>query len=683
VGRVPKSPMSTRLDQPSKSSETTTAIESTAVTSLFPRVVALTVLLLVVLIAIRGKTGSKAFDHVAFGASVAGATVLTIRCLRKPTIPASRLALIVSLAGILCGIARAERPQMTISYWEGFGTSVVLLSVPLALLIVPISARVMRSRVLGLALAAPVVLLATVDGLSLIRDLHYFAAPDNNTFVLNEVLAPAAGRVPGASFIPQYTSLVGWGVVPFRHLVSPFELANVSTVVLSCFGICAVVLAIVLARRCLPENSLWLAVGLTVPLATVTVLHGSALESSIGGYFQELPLRMFPAMLYSLIAVDSLVALLTHSVRRVPIIALGLLGGLMVWNSQDFGIAVPIAYGLILLIATRGVVRKRATMLWLYGIIPGLMLYPLWTLAIGHPIQINYLALTAQSFGNGFASSPIQLPGPVLLVLPVILGSTAVGCFLLWQAAEATTTKPKFQQHAFVTLAFVGAWSTIAFVYYINRSFASAQLQIFLLPFGVCCCGLLTFCLAAISTGGGHLGASPLMYLRRSALWLLPVTLPIAVGFGAALQTPSPVTSFDALTHPPAYEGFNVTELSREVSIAKDYVQNHGGGAVGYFGPDANYLALSTGVQPRILYDDPLDFTLSPAAHHLGCEYVRHKPTEWLVAALGVTSIVGSSICDDYDAWPVPFEPPGTVFRLRQPATSVSPGIGLGGDQNR
>jgi hypothetical protein len=671
--------MSTRLAQ-QQSSSRSPELDSAAISSLFPRVAAITILFLVVLISIRGAAGAKAWDQAAFAFSVTGGALLAIRFLRSRTMTPSRLALFVAIGGIGCGIAAVERPSLTTIFWEGFGTGAALLSLPLALLIVPMSAWLQRSRVLAYTLATVMMSLAVVDAVSLIRDLSDFAVPSNNIYVLNEMLAPAAGRVPGANFVPQYTTLFGWVLVPFRHLLSANELANVATLLLSALGIVGIALATILARRCLPGRSLWLAVGLTVPLATVTVFHG-ALSSSIGSYLQEVPIRLFPAMLYSVIAVNSLVALLHHSVRKLSLISLGLLAGMMAWNSQDIGVVVPMAYGIVLQMATRGGLRKRATALWLTGLAPGLMLYPIWTLSTGHPIQFQYLLVTVRSFGGGFGSAPIQIPGPVLLVLPVILGSVVVGVCLLWKALDGIVTRPQYEQHAIVTLAFVGLWSMGSLPYYVNRSYASGQLQIFLLPFGVCCCALLSLCYSAAPTGERRLGSELLSYLRGRAVWLLPVTLPIAVGFGAILQTPYPSVTLNALAHPPAKVGFRSALddaysnrgyhgpsfnyfASDDITAAQAYARNHGGGVVGYLGANANYLALLTGADPRILYDDPEDFEISQAAYQLGCDYIRHNPTRWLVAAPGMTFFVGATICGEYEPWPVPGERPDTVFKL-------------------
>ena len=347
-------------------------------------------------------------------------------------------------------------------------------------------------------------------------------------------------------------------------------------------------------------------------------------NGSIASNLQELSLRIFPSMLFSVIAIGALVALLHHSVPKASLVALGVLGGLMVWNSQDFGIVVPVAFVVVLQIVTWGGPRKSATILWLCGLVPGFLLYPLWTVSIGHPVQLRELDLTVTSFGSGAASVLIQLQGPVLFVVPVILGSAGVGICLLWRAAARIADLSKSQQYAIVTLALVGLWTTLSLPYYVNESFATGQLQTFLLPLGVCLCALLSLGHTAIP----HREKGAAWDLRTSLnLWLLPLTLPIAVGLGAILQTPYPSTTVHALTHPPASHGFLGTVSSGEISIAKAYVRSHGGGAVGYFGPNANYVELAYGLRPRILYDDPSDFYLGPDAHEQGCTYLRDGPT--------------------------------------------------------
>ncbi len=355
--------------------------------TLFPRVAATTIVALSVARWLRDGSNSKSFDRVAFAVSLLAAALWILKFRPGPTSYWSRCtAFIVCLVGFLVGIARVERPGLTSIYWEGFGLSVALAASLLALIVVPVTARVRHSWILRQVLLVSVIALAACDGLSLFRDLRNFSDSVNNSFVLNEVLAPAAGRVPGANFIPQYSQLFGWSVDPMHHLMSAHSFADGVVILLSLCSVASLGLGAFVARRCLPKHSLWLALALTVPLTTVTVLH-NGIESSIGSYLQELPIRIFPAMLYSIFAISSFVTLLHRSLHKVPLCTLGLFGGIMLWNSQDFGLAVPLAYFVILLLASRGPIRRQAVGVWLAGLVLGLLSYPLLTLALGHPLR--------------------------------------------------------------------------------------------------------------------------------------------------------------------------------------------------------------------------------------------------------------------------------------------------------
>ena len=204
----------------------------------------------------------------------------------------------------------------------------------------------------------------------------------------------------------------------------------------------------------------------------------------------------------------------------------------------------------------------------------------------------------------------------------------------------------------------------IGFVYYLNRSFASGQLQLFLLPLGVCLCALLSLCSTVMSTEKKQLGSiRPRRHWGRvgRAVWLLPVTLPIAVGFGAILQTPSLAISLHDLRHPPVSSDFASTFSSKQVLLLLAYARDHGGGSVGYFGPDANYLELATGIKPLILYDDPTDFLLGDTAVRLGCAYLREHATKWLFVQQN-SPLLGPKVCGEYRDTSVAGEPPNTVW---------------------
>jgi hypothetical protein len=248
---------------------------------------------------------------------------------------------------------------------------------------------------------------------------------------------------------------------------------------------------------------------------------------------------------------------------------------------------------------------------------------------------------------------------------------------MLWKAAREQQTQALHHQYAIVTLAFVGTWSTLALPYYVSESYASGQLQSFLLPLGVCLCGLLSLCYRAMPQESQGLGSALRLYARRRAVWLFPVSLSIAVGFGAILQTPYPSVAINGLTHPDKSNGFRSTLSADELSVARAYARSHGGGDVGYLGANANYVKLLTNAPPRILYDDPTDFALSRTAHRLGCQFVHQHPTRWLVVPWTIylslapaTYVLGKRICGIYEPWPLRHELSNTFFKLRTAAST-------------
>jgi hypothetical protein len=134
-----------------------------------------------------------------------------------------------------------------------------------------------------------------------------------------------------------------------------------------------------------------------------------------------------------------------------------------------------------------------------------------------------------------------------------------------------------------------------------------------------------------------------------------------ADGFGAILQTPSLAISLHNLRDPLASSGLASTFSSKQVLLTLAYAQDHGGGTVGYFGPDANYLELATGIKPLILYDDPTDFLLGDTAVRLGCDYLREHATKWLFVHQN-SPLLGPKVCGEYRGVSVSGDPPNTVW---------------------
>ena len=564
--------------------------EVTAVTNLLPRVTTMTVAVVIGLALLRGQHGSKAWDKAMFAVPVALAALLCVYFLvRAPRRSTSAIASVLATCGLLVGIARIERqgeftyvggiayrlPQL---FWEGFGFEVAVAALLLALALWFGLERIDSSRRLQHVLTAAVAIVALVDLPSLIRTVSNFAEPSNNVYMLNEVLAPAAGRVPDGNFVPQYVTLYGWVLVPFRHLLSAYDLAALAMIFMSCLGVLSVVLAVTIAARSMSRPSVWLAAAIVIPLTCVTARHDATphFVSSIGSYMQELPIRMFPTMLYSFLGLEALTRLRSTRGRVWHLPALGVLAGLIVWNSQDFGIVVTIAYFAVLIVAAPRGRAVRSALSWGGGFAAGLVVYPLLSSLTGAPVRLSNFGLFSRAFANGYASSPIQVPGPVLVVLPVLLAATSVGWCLLWRHRSRESTAPSAQDRTILTLALVGTWATGGFVYYLDRSYASGQLQVLLMPCGVCLAALASLGLEA-RRQLPRIGERPASLSLRQYLSLLPVALLVSLGMASMLQGPGPATVAKGFRNTPADVAFSSSVVpAATLASAEAYVNSQG-----------------------------------------------------------------------------------------------------------
>jgi hypothetical protein len=608
-----------------------------ALSLLLPRITAVTVAWFVALALMRQSSVSKTWDKAMFAGSIALAVLLSISFLARPprkVVGTTTMAFSVcATVGLLVGVGRVERPVLTTNFWEGFGASVAIVALIVALYLWTELDRIQASKTLHTLLNVAIAVLAACDLLSLLRTLPFMVSATNNWYMLNDMLAPAAGRVPYGNFVPGYIGLYGWILVPFHHMLAPYHLAELATLLLSAFGMMSVLLAVTVAYRSMSSPAFWVAAGLVVPLTCVTVLHFGAPQSSIGSYFQNLPYRMFPAMLLSLLGIEELARLRRGIVRTWHLLALGALAGLVLWNTLDFGLAVVVAYALVLAVSLPQTRRWMLLSSWCGGLVGGFALYPLLSLLTHHPVRLAYFGLFLRAFAGGYNHELIQVPGPVLVVLPILLSSAAVGWCLLWRQRTPTDSAPAVFDRTVLTLALIGTWGMFGFSDYLNQSYANNQLQILLLPCGVCLVALVSL---AVQERNQLLLSPDTPRSVHVSLSLFPVALMIAIGFGAILQTPNPVQVVRDLRDPSAVNqadsvNFGTTLVALDqVREAQSYAKlRHG--SLGYFGGNGNYVQLWTGLPNLNLYDTDFQFATSSTIRRDGCNYLKVHSTTFLL----------------------------------------------------
>jgi hypothetical protein len=631
--------------------------EHRTLNALVPRVVAVSLLVLVVAAPATDHDLTGSFNKPLYAAILVLAATITVLFVRnnRPTAFDIGIALL-SGAGLVWGIWSIERPLLlNFGYWEGFGYRVALASLVLLLVLAAtLPLRRFPTR-LRLALSILVLAVCVVDMLSGIRTLDYMVYVNNNLNEVNDILGPMVGKIPESTFIPQYTALYGWLFAPLKGVLSPLAIVGAIAIFLTVLGFVTVGLAVSLVKRVLPAGGWILALVLVVPITYVTS-HATGDISSIASLFQALPIRLFSGFLIVAIGLQDLVVLYRGTLRPRRLLAVGGLCGLIAWNSQDFGVAAMGVYGLMVLVLPVPPMRWRALGVWLAGLAIGVASYPLFLLIIGHPLNVGFVGAFAKLFGAGLGSASIQVPGPVLVVVPIIVSATAAGWALITARRPSRASDDVHLDRAAIALTFVGTWSSAGLLYYVNRGYAAGQLQTMLLPAGVC-----VAILVAIALHAKELGAPRPPRFDPRALWttlssrmtLIPVGLFVCLCLMSALLTPDPILAVSELRHPPAGGGFTNNDLP-QVLAAVDRARTYTAGKPGsltYLGESFNYVSLAAHVQSNaILFPYSISHLHGQSIVQIECQYLDDHHSQWMVLSADALNAFSSGACGLYHA---------------------------------
>jgi hypothetical protein len=568
----------------------------------------------------------------------------------------SAVALLAS-CGLVWGIWTIERPQLLGGgYWDGFGDLVAIAALVLLLLFGTAVQPQRFTRPVRIGLGLIVGICCLCDVLGAIRTFDFMTAVSNNQNEINDMLGPVAGRIPDATYIPQYTTLYGWLFWPMKSLLSPAALVGAMSIFLTLMGFAAVLLAVRIVKRALGIGGYLVALALVVPLTYIT--SGRLGDTtSIASLFQELPIRLFSGFLVIAIGLTDLVLLYRGSVRAGHLLFIGFVCGVIMWNSQDFGLAATVVYGLMVVFGAMPGVRKRAIGAWLAGVVCGVASYPIFLLSIGSPLNLSFVGAFIKLFGSGLGTAPMQVPGPVLIVMPIVVCSAATGWVLMRTRRREGMPRDPFLDKATVTLTFTGTWSVLGLLYYVNRAYADGQLQTMLLPCAVCIGALLSI---AIHSDEARALWQEKVALKRAQLSekvkLIPVGILVCLCFSSAVRTPDPVLAAKNLLNPPSTSGFanyDLPAIIQTIRTAQEYTVDKSG-ELTYLGENFNYVSLATQVPSNaVLFPFPFPFAAPGGVTQIDCQYLGTHHSTWMVLSLEAVQGFGTSACGLYRAVPL------------------------------
>ena len=644
--------------------------EYRAVATLVPRIAAATLLILLAgtFLTDNDVTGSLN-KPMYLGILVLGMVITALFLRHQREMRVDRTIALLAGAGLVWGIWTIERPQYIMDgYWEGFGYHVAVGAVILVAILGTVLNFRNIARPLRICFAVAVGLCCLCDGLSLIRTIDFMPYVRNNLNEINDVLGPVAGNVPESHFIPEYTILYGWLFVPLGHLLTPNALVAVITIFFTLLDIACVLLAVWVARRALGTHGFALAFAFVVPITFVTSRAGGDI-SSIASLFQELPIRLISGFLIAALGIHDLVLLYRGTLRRKSILLVGAVCGIVAWNSQDFGLAAAGVYGVVILLGATRPVRLRAFALWCAGLLVGVSSYPLFLLAIGSPLNLGFVGAFVKLFGSGVGSAPIQVPGPVLVIMPIVACSVTTGWAMMRSRHRQDVRADALLDRATLTLCFVGTWSAVCMLYYVNRAFAAGQLQTMLLPCGVCIAAM-TSILIHSDEFRALFPARPVATLwarLSSRVALIPFGILVSLCFASTLITPNPIVSLTNLVNPsPAnnYSSFDVPQLIAAVRRAQMYTSGRPG-QLTYLGESFNYVLLATYVpSSAVLFPYSISSAVTSVTQ-IECEYLDSHHSQWMVLSPDGLAAFGPRACGIYRPVPLQGLPLGQLQELK------------------
>lgn len=533
------------------------------------------------------------------------------------------LALILGVGGIekhapINGVILSNR------LWLGFGPFVLLL----AILITPFGLRIIEwkslPRIVKITLSALFTLNLALVIPSFWQNSATVIDADHSEYVINELFGPLNGNWPYETYIPQYQTFYGFLLKPFIGSSSAVSASNTFLLFLTFLSYATLAAGVYFSWIALQKRSIFLALGLTIPFAGLTQFpNREGYLGSIAALLSGLSIRILPG--FVLIGFAYLIKFKTS--KQIWFGALGIIAGLIAWQSQDFGIAAVVAVGLIILV-TEDYKKLRSIKLasiYSIGTILGLAIYPTIGAVFGHKINLNYFLYFARQFGSGFGSEGIRSPGPALYILPLIV--------LLFVTHGMLAIKHRSDQQLLKT-TFIGfgmaSWSLLGFSYYLNRSYASGQMQVLFLPIAVSVAALVGALLHFHSKGEVFKGTqkdnlfSSDYFREKRAFTLIPLSAIISVAFATLLLSPNPSIEFkriDEGSMTPRWPKATVLASVKDAQAAGDFAKKNNL-KIAFFGASSQYVEFATGVKSASILNSPFDLMMSQQTVTTSCEYI-------------------------------------------------------------
>lgn len=620
---------------------------------------------------LRGSAQSEGPDRAIFLFSLLMVGIfLRLGFSNEVNLKREKLYGFLALVAIFIGIAGIEQHGGNLSniIWLGFGPYVLLLTILYSL----IAFRVVEWFSLSKIWKSIFSILITIDlifvVLSIWQDSSSIIDPHHSEYILNEIFAQSVGLWPYSDFIPQYQSFYGFLLQPFVGGMTAIQISEIALVGLSILSLLTLAIGTFIAWIAIDRRSIFLAIGLVIPFTAVTPFPiREQYLGSISALLSGLPIRILPG----LITIGLVIWIIRRSTAMngksnlISLICFGYFSALVMWHSQDFGVAAVFTCYLILAFAgSRKFVDLRLVGKTLFGFVPGFATYPILAALAGKEIHMEYFLFFSRQFGSGFGSERMRTPGPVLIILPLIVLLLVIHGIYVYRSKKNLSVMGDYSLNSLIGFAFA-LWCLFGFTYYLNRSYASGQMQIILLPLAISLAALIGILLkepTRSSVFGNYQNRflfSPKSIKERNFPWVFPLLLIISLPFASMLLSPNPKIELKRLNQVNSELGWpkpSIIESVADASVAASYAEKNGL-SIAYFGASSNFVMLETGVNSALIFNSPFDLTIPGKAVQTACNYLdKLDPDVLVLSSLGLQffQFEGKTLCNVYIQQDIP-----------------------------
>ncbi len=510
--------------------------------------------------------------------------------------------------------------------WCGFGPPVfiflIFITMPLAASFLLSTGKfdIWRKRLAVLSILLVI--------LSFSQEARTVIDQGHTAYIINETFSFLAGNVPYVDYIPQYQSFYGFAILPFSRFLTSFQLLEVVFLGLFFLSLAAIFILVDLGRRCLPTKSWITASLLIIPLIGITPFGiRTNFSGSIAALLSAYPIRLFPGLI--LLSIVFYFYKEKHEIRKIDLlrfqIVLGFTCGLIVLQQQDFGIAAVCSVQLALLLEPSGNLKQkfqRASIIGFSMLATILILLGLLNFSTDG-VHASYLGFFNRQFSGGFGSELIELPGPAMVILPLMFS------LLVLHTAKLLKEKQLGEELQKSLIGFTATvWMIACLPYYINRSFASGQMQIL---FGLL--GLSITCVVGQYYDEIKSCESVRKYYK---LGIEALFLRSLIAFPLALTVLLPNPAFDTYR---IYKGLqqerfinqDLKNTLSDLKLQKAWVAKKDPSAsLAYFGGLGNWVQYESGVRSVNLFSNPNDWLISTKAFRLGCLHLKRNLPDYI-----------------------------------------------------